>query len=74
MIIGIAFGETFTINDGAIDGDPDITNIYNAIHDPVPDPKDGDPDIVMFDRMKDLFKSIELESYVMMDMNKKVVY
>lgn len=68
------FGDEFTIDQGKINGNHEITVAYDALAQEPIGPSEGDPDLVMFNRMKETLMDVSLLNYVPMKIDPDVVY
>lgn len=75
MIKGKHLAQVFEINEGILTGGSlQIRSAFPAIADDPPGPSEGDPDYVLFERLKVLFPDIILVKYIPMELDPDVVY
>jgi hypothetical protein len=75
MIQGQYKGKEFEINEGVLTGDsPRLEQAFAFIAEDPPGPSEGDPDYVLFERLKSQFPSITLVKYIPMKLDPDVVY
>lgn len=74
MIKGIAINEEFEIDNLVIKGSDYIKSVIASFKEPEIGPSEGDPDLALFNRVKDTFKDTELIEYIPMTIDKDVVY
>lgn len=74
MITATYVGDEFTIDKGSIVGTEEITRAYNALSSEPIGPSEGDPDMVMFNRLFETLIDVSLINYVPAELNEDVVY
>jgi len=68
-------GQEFTIDTGEITGAPlNVKRAFLILTNDPPGPSEGDPDFVLFDRLKQQFPDITLIKAVWMELDPDVVY
>ena len=75
MIKGKYKGKVFEINEGVLKGGGvQIKYVFPSIAADPPGPSEGDPDYVLFERLKSQFSDIILVKYIPMELDPDVVY
>jgi hypothetical protein len=75
MIKGTYFGIGFEINNGYIKTEfTSLPIMFDNYREPFPSPGEGDPDMVIFERMKEDLQNFELISYTPPVLKEGVAY
>ena len=75
MIKGRYKGKEFEINEGTISGvTSKMKYAFSILLEDFPGPSEGDPDYVLFQRLKQQFPDITLVKYIPMELDPDVVY
>ena len=65
----------FEINEGKIKAeDPFVEQVFEKIYEPFPEIEEGDPDRVLFDRIKEGLDQCSLVNYTPPKLNDDIVY
>lgn len=75
MIKGKYKAQEFEINEGTLTrGSQQIRRAFSILLEDFPGPSEGDPDYVLFQRLKQRFPDIILVKYIPMELDPDVVY
>jgi len=75
MIISRCVIGTYVINEGKIEtNDASLVDLFSSILNPFPGPSEGDPDLVLNDRMNKYIPDCEIVEYIPMKIDSEVEY